>query len=81
MFCSGLPLLCLMEKYKGYLIAESDKRGGKAGRGHNVTATIQVREPLQGGDYLLRKQIRYTVGNAESKAKALEKAKTFIDTL
>lgn len=67
--------------YKGYVIAEADKRGGKAGRGHNRTSTIQVQKPLQGDTYLLEKQIRYTVMSAESKAGAIRTAKEYIDTL
>lgn len=67
--------------YKGYVIAEANKQGGKAGRGHNRTSTIQVRQPLQGDNYLLKKQIRYTTDSAASKEGAIQTAKQHIDTL
>jgi len=62
--------------YKGYDIKPANTRGGKAGHGKNKTTTLQVREPSPGG-FLLKKQIRYTT----DKAKAIQKAKDFIDTL
>lgn len=67
-------------RYRGYDIAESNDRGGKAGRGCNRTATVQVREAT-GSGYLLLKQFLYTVGDSVSKAKAVEKSKAFIDAL
>lgn len=67
-------------KYKGYEIWSS-VGGGKAGKGHNVTATIQVREWLQPPNYLLKKQIRYKVNDHQSMLKAIDKAKKFIDEL
>jgi hypothetical protein len=68
-------------EYNGYVIAEANARGGKAGRGHNRTSTIQVRQPLQGDNYLLKKQIRYTTVSKESKAGAILTAKQYIDGL
>ena len=67
--------------YKGYVIAEANERGGKAGRGQNRTSTIQVREPLQGDNYLLKKQVRYTTVSSASKEGAIRTAKEYIDTL
>lgn len=64
--------------YKGFEIADSSG-GGKAGKGLNKTATIQVRERLQPPNYLLRKQIRYTVGDPTSRFRAVQKAREFID--
>lgn len=61
------------------VIAESNGRGGKAGRGHNRTATIQVRQMLTGGDYLLKKQFRYKVGDRASRESAVAKARGFAD--
>ena len=65
--------------YGGYEIAHSNGRGGKAGTGHNKTATIQVREPVRPGEYFLKAQFRYTVASSASKANAHAKARAWID--
>lgn len=65
-------------KYKGYEICTSCG-GGKAGRGCNKTATVQVREPFNADTYLLLKQIRYTVADPASLQKAVHKARAFVD--
>ena len=65
--------------YGGYEIALSNGRGGKAGTGHNKTATIQVREPVRPGEYLLKAQFRYTTASSASKANAHAKARAWID--
>lgn len=67
--------------YKGFKIVQSDSRGGKAGRSCNKTATIQVHEDFNATSYLMIKQIRFTVGNEESRQKAVQKARDFIDKL
>jgi hypothetical protein len=67
-------------KYKGYEIWTSTG-GGKAGRGFNKTATVQVREWLQPPNYLLKKQIRFKVDDPESLVRAVKKAQAFIDDL
>lgn len=64
--------------YKGYEIALSNSAGGKAGRGHNVTATVQVREPFNDESYLLKKQIRFKTGTGGGIA-AFHKAVKFVD--
>lgn len=64
--------------YKGFEIADS-RGGGKAGKGFNKTATIQVREPFNSDTYLLRKQIRYKVGDQTSRFRAVQKAREVID--
>jgi hypothetical protein len=66
--------------YKGYEIRESSG-GGKAGRGCNKTGTIQVREPFNATHYLLKKQIRFTVGDPTSRLRAVQKAREHIDSL
>lgn len=48
--------------------------GGKAGKGHNKTSTVQVMD----GNMLV-KQFRFKVGDSESYRKAREKAKLFIN--
>jgi hypothetical protein len=68
-------------KYKGYVIAESNKQGGKAGRGKNKTATIQVREPLLAGNYLLRWQFRYALNVTNGREVAVTLAKDWIEAL
>jgi hypothetical protein len=67
--------------YKGFKIVQSNSRGGKAGRGCNKTATIQVHEDFNATSYLMIKQITFTVGNEESRQKAVQKARDFIDKL
>ncbi len=64
--------------YKGYVIRQADSAGGKAGRGHNKTSTIQVREPMPDG-YLLKKSFRWRVADRNSLNKAIEKAKKYVD--
>lgn len=61
-----------------YEIAESNSHGGKAGYGRNKTATIQVREPIRPGEYLLKAQFRYTVGDLKSHRKAHKQAEKWI---
>jgi hypothetical protein len=65
--------------YGGYEIALSNGRGGKAGTGHNKTATIQVREPVRPGEYLLKAQFRFNTASSVSKANAHAKARAWID--
>lgn len=67
-------------KYKGYDIVPSSG-GGKAGNGYNKTGTIQVRERFNSDSYLLKKQIRYKIGDPTSKFQAIQKARAFIDDL
>lgn len=50
-----------MITHKGFQIATASSTGGKAGRGHNKTSTVQVRWPQNGG-YTIEKQIRFKVG-------------------
>jgi len=68
-------------KHKGYEIAESKRTGGKAGKGHNKTATIQVHELLHQDGFLLKKQFRFFIGDFKSRYSAIQKAKLFIDNL
>ena len=64
--------------YKGYTIAESHKTGGKAGKGNNRTASIQVREEM-GEGYLLKKAFSYSLDREGAKEEAIQKAKDYID--
>jgi hypothetical protein len=69
-----------MIEYKGYIIAESNERGGKAGRGFNKTKTLQVRQELgKGNGYLIKKQVTFTIGDAESYNRAEDKCRKYID--
>lgn len=70
-------MIHIKESYQGHEICESDGRGGKAGRGKNKTASIQVRE----GHYWLKKQFRYKVGDPISKQNAVLKAKAWVDSV
>lgn len=66
--------------YKGFIIRNATLSGGKAGKGYNKTSTIQVREPIGGGDYLLKAQYRYTTGNQEQYTRAILKARNWVDS-
>lgn len=68
----------LMINYKGYIIAESNESGGKAGRGQNKTKTLQVRLEL-GNGYLIKKQVTFTVGDPQSYNRAEDKCRKFVD--
>lgn len=65
-----------MTIYKGYIIKNAKSTGGKAGKGHNKTSTIQVMK-----DNMLIKHFRFLVGNSYSEWKAKEDAKQYIDIL
>jgi hypothetical protein len=68
--------------YHGFNIVRSNGRGGKAGKGRNKTASVQVREPLRGTAYLLVKQFRYGAGcgmMAEAMTKAVEHVDAIIE--
>jgi hypothetical protein len=54
-----------------YEITNSNSRGGKAGRGRNKTASIQVREPIRPGEYLIKKTFRFVVADDKSEREAL----------
>lgn len=62
--------------YRNYVIQFPLQSGGKAGKGHNKTSTIQVVDPQCS---VLMKQVRYTVNDAESRRKAIIKAMAFVD--
>ena len=65
--------------YRGFVIWTS-RNGGKAGAGLNKTGSVQVRESLPQGGYLLVKQFRYGVGHALV-GEALFKARQHVDKL
>jgi hypothetical protein len=60
--------------YKGYDVRLARSTGGKAGRGHNKTSTVQVFK-----DSFLKKQFRYRVGDTESYVRAEQKAWQWVD--
>jgi len=66
-------------KYGGYTIVPANARGGRAGRGHNATSTIQVREDVNDTSYLLKAQFRYTVDSTASRNRAIAKARLWVD--
>ncbi len=68
-------MIHLKETYRGCLITESDDRGGKAGRGRNLTSSLQIRSE----DPWFFRYIRYPARQAGAKAKALVKSKARID--
>lgn len=71
--------MALIEHYKNYEIWESDGHG-KAVAGTKRTSSIQVRD-YKGASrgYFLVKQVKFTVGNNESRGSAITKARLHID--
>jgi hypothetical protein len=61
-----------MTELNGYTIKLANQTGGKAGKGHNKTSTVQVIK-----DGCLVKQFRYTVDNPASFMEASRKAIEF----
>ncbi len=59
--------------YKGFEIHLPDS-GGKAGKGHNVTSTIQVRT----GSCIV-KQFRFEMASRESRLAAIAKARAWAE--
>lgn len=62
-------------------IIRSRNSGGKAGKGRNETATIQVIEHLGSAGYLIRKSFRYKRLERGSRQRALEKAEAYLRKL
>lgn len=48
--------------------------GGKAGKGHNVTSTLQIRRAG-----VIEKQIRFVVADRESRKRAYAKVREFVN--
>jgi hypothetical protein len=63
---------------KGYDIRTANDAGGKAGRDKNRTSTLQVTFKDSPSGYLLKKQVRYIVGDGESYQNALVKCLEWI---
>ena len=65
-------------------IHQSDGHGRSCGTKGNYskkTTGIQVREPLSRGAYLLKKSYTFNINSSEDKAKAISKAKSYIEQL
>lgn len=58
-----------------YTIRLARQTGGKAGKGHNKTSTVQVFQ-----DSMIVKQFRFLTNDPESLKRATEKAKTFVQS-
>jgi len=67
-------------KYHGFIIVRANGRGGKAGKGCNRTTSIQVRESLPLGGYVIVKQFRFGEG-CDSREVATAKAREHVDGL
>ncbi len=50
--------------HKGYEVWQPTS-GGKAGKGHNKTTSIQIRRQLFSGGYVIVKQFRYKVADSQ----------------
>ena len=67
-----------IEDYKDKTIYESDGHG-KAVKGVKITSSIQVRDYIRAGEYLLLKSISFKVGDSKARTSAIEKARAYID--
>lgn len=65
--------------YKGYRIVNALPTGGKAGKGHNKTSTIQVLDRATGRYRTMLKMFRYTVAKPCDRDRAVSKAMAWID--
>ena len=65
--------------YKGYEIRQAKSTGGKAGKGRNVTSSLQVIGSDLGYYFTILKTVRYLVGSPTSLRQAYDKAKRWID--
>ena len=65
-----------MISYKGYKIKKCMPSGGKAGKGYNVTSTIQI---FKEGESIIEKHIRYKNREHGAISGAVQKAKKWID--
>ena len=66
-----------IQDYKGYEL-HIPTSGGKVGKGYNLTSNIQVRK-RQGMRMRIEKQFRFIVKDSFSKARAISRAKKWID--
>lgn len=66
----------LIEEVGDYRIEKANPTGGKAGKGHNVTSTIQVFR----GQHMM-KDFRYAVGNPRSYFEAVRRARAAANAL
>jgi hypothetical protein len=74
-FKGSLPLkLISASNGKEYTIRLARPSGGKAGKGHNKTSTVQVWYD----NCMVVKQIRFTVREHETKMNAIEKAISYV---
>lgn len=64
--------------YKGHTIRLARPTGGKAGKGNNLTSTLQV---FREGGHQILKAIRFNVADAESRKAAARKARAFVDSV
>lgn len=67
-----------IEEYRGKMLYESDGHG-KAVKGQKATSSVQVRDYIRPGEYLLLKSISFKVGDTEARNRAIEKAKKYVD--
>lgn len=67
-------------EYKGFEIRQSHGHG-KCVAGMKRTATIQIQQPIKGGNgsYYLRGQVSFKVDEPGAREKAIEKAKAKIN--
>lgn len=64
--------------YGGYEI-HTPTSGGKAGKGHNKTTSLQIRRPLPGGGSLLLKAFRFQTAFIHSRREASSKVVAWIN--
>lgn len=66
-------------EHEGYTILQAKQTGGKAGKGHNKTSTLQI---MKSGENIIIKQIKFDIINGQKMlSEPIEKAKKYIDEL
>ena len=80
-FKTPIDSVYLMTKpidYKGLIIRES-KGSGKSGKDQKFSSSIQILEPHPGGGGVILATKRFLVGDMNSRARAIRRAKQYID--
>lgn len=64
--------------YKGYTIQDASPTGGKAGKGHNKTTSVQVLE-RHGEGFVKLWHTRYKVGDMAARGRAVVRCIEWVD--
>ncbi len=69
----------LIATINGYSV-HLPESGGKAGRGHNLTSSLQVFRDGTAGSRSIAKQFRFTLHDQNSRTKAIRACKAWINS-